>query len=219
MSNKSILKLLIEKNPTEETSIKLPNNWRYNQRIAFIPLCFDYLDDMHDYSTNPLFYRFLEYDAFKTKKETHDYLQKLINRETNGYFGGTVKYWFLQEISTKKVIGTVGLCGIDERRKSAELTIRISPEYSTYGYFFEVQFQIIEFCFKTLGLHRLTSLTNSDNEGLINFETQCGFTKEAVFRDYYLMQDNSWRDAVLTAVLSHEFNYNKCMLLAQLSQG
>ena len=176
------LPLLHQKSPSDLSSIASSNTWNYTQRIRFINLSFDYLDDMHDYSTNPFFYRFLEYDAFKTKEETRAYLQKLMDREKAGYFGGTVKYWFIQEIHSKKVIGTVGLCGINERRRSAELTIGISPDYSKGGYFFEVQFQLIEFCFKTLGLHRLSSLTNRDNQGLIQFEKECGFKEEGIFR-------------------------------------
>jgi [ribosomal protein S5]-alanine N-acetyltransferase len=219
MNKRSFIQLLKKTSPSNESSIKGLNKWNYSQRVRFINLSFDYLDDMHAYSTNPKFYRFFEYDSFKTKKETREYLQKLMDRETNGYFGGLVKYWFLQEIKTKKVIGTVGLCGIDTRRRSAELTIGISPDYSQNGFFFEAQFQIIEFCFKTLDLHRLTSLTNCDNTGLIQFEKQCGYTQEGIFRDYYLMQNNIRKDAILTGILSGEFKFDHCILLAKLAQG
>ena len=48
------------------------------KRVELIPISMDYLSDMHEYSTMPEFFKFLEYEEFASMKETENYLKELV---------------------------------------------------------------------------------------------------------------------------------------------
>ncbi len=54
-------------------------------------------------------------------EDTKDYYQELLGRIKNGHHGGFAMYWFIRNIKDKKTIGTVGLMGINEKDKIAEI--------------------------------------------------------------------------------------------------
>ena len=78
-------------------------------------------NDMHEYSKMSEFYRYLEYEPHKTIDETKIYILSLLDRINNGYRGGECMYWFIRSINTGKVIGSINLCAVDFKRKSAEV--------------------------------------------------------------------------------------------------
>ena len=49
-----------------------------NKKIVLVPISMKYLDDIHEYSSNPIFFKYFEYNLFKTKNETRKYLKKII---------------------------------------------------------------------------------------------------------------------------------------------
>ena len=51
-----------------------------SNEIYFEPISLSGLDEMHKYSVKEEFYEFFEFNAFKSKAETEQYLKKLMSR-------------------------------------------------------------------------------------------------------------------------------------------
>ncbi|RZK98618.1 MAG: N-acetyltransferase, partial [Pedobacter sp.] len=102
-------------------------------RIRLIAPTLEYLQNIHEYSVIPRLYDYLEYRPFKTLKETREFVNKLIAKSDDI----TGHYWFIYHLEDRKVIGTIGLVDIDERRGSAELGYGLSPDYWKNGFFSE----------------------------------------------------------------------------------
>ena len=96
---------------------------------------------MHEYSTKPIFYKFLEYEPFKTVEDTNKYLNKLIKHSDSE----TGHYWFIKLNREKKIIGTFGLLDIDKRKGATEIGYGISPDYWGGGYFKEALLTVLRY--------------------------------------------------------------------------
>ena len=83
------------------------------------------LDDFHEYSMHKEFYNYFEFPEFKNISESEEYLQKIINRSESS----KQQFWFIQEIQSKKVIGSFGVHSLDEYRGSVEIGYGLSPLY------------------------------------------------------------------------------------------
>jgi len=83
------------------------------------------LEDMHEYSKNPLFYEYMEDKPHESIEETKDYIESWLTRskEGNGFL------WFIYHKKDKKVIGSVGLWNIDWKRRSICIGYGLSPDY------------------------------------------------------------------------------------------
>ena len=170
------------------------------KRIKLVPISMEGLYDMHDYSTMQEFFKFFEYEPFKSIDETRRYLEGLViesnSNETN--------FWFI-EINGKEVIGTFGAVKIDERRKSAELKFGISPKYWNQGYFSEAMELVLKNLFQKLDFHRIVVLTHVDNIGTIKGLINAGFQREGTLRDYLLYNNGKRFDVIIFSILKNEF--------------
>lgn len=173
----------------------------HSKRIDLIRISKDGLADMHEYSTKPEFYKFLEYDPFKTIEETDKYLEKLIKRSNSE----TGHYWFIKLKNEKKIIGTFGLLDIDVRKGSAEIGYGISPDYWGKGLFKEALMVVLRYLFVDLQYHRVWAKTQSNNIPSIQALEKCGFKREGTMRDYYLSTKGERYDTTLLSILSDEF--------------
>jgi len=171
------------------------------KRIKLVPISMDGLHDMHDYSTMTEFFKFFEYEPFKSIDDTKNYLERLIiesnSNETN--------FWFI-EINGKKIIGTFGIVKIDKRRKSAELKFGISPKYWNQGYFSEAMELVLKNLFQKLDFHRIVVLTHADNAGAIKGLINAGFQREGMLRDYLLYKNGERFDVIIFSILKNEFS-------------
>ena len=156
---------------------------------------------MHEYSTNPEFYKFFEYEPFKTIEETNEYLEKLIKRSSLE----TGHYWFIRLKRLNKVIGTFGLADIDYRKGSTEIGYGLSPDYWGQGLFKEVLITVLEYLFVDLQFHRVWAKTQSNNIPSIKALERCGFMIEGTMRKYYLSANGERYDAILLSILKDEF--------------
>ena len=159
------------------------------------------LDDMYEYSKNPLLYKYLEFEPHKSINETRDYLLKLISRSNVN----NAHYWFIRLTENRKVIGTFGVHDIDFRKGMAEISYGISPAYWSKGYFKEVLKIVLDFLFFSKKFHRIFATTRFDNLPSIKGLEKLGFKKEATLRDFYLSSDGNYYDAVILAILKHEY--------------
>jgi len=173
----------------------------HSNRISLVKINENGLIDMHEYSTQSEFYKFLEFNTFNSIEETKKYLYKLINRTNSKKY----HYWFIRLNEKDKIIGTFGLLNIDIRKGSAEIGYGLSPDYWGCGYFKETLFMILEYLFEELKFHRICAKTQSNNISSIIALEKSGFNKEGIMRDFYLSSNGKRYDAVLLSILKEKY--------------
>ena len=156
---------------------------------------------MHEYSTKEEMYSFLEFLPHTTLADTEEYLQKLIARSKldNGH------YWFIKTLKENKIIGTFGVHDIDWRKRIGEVSYGISPEFSRLGLFSEALNEVLNYLFDELDFHRVCATTRFDNLGSIKGLQKQGFEIEGRLKDFYFSHDGKRYDALILAILKHNF--------------
>tara|TARA_B110001450_G_C17564537_1_gene458197 strand:- start:405 stop:959 length:555 start_codon:yes stop_codon:yes gene_type:complete len=167
-------------------------------RIDLINLNHNYIMDIHEYSVIPVFYKYLEYDSFKTFEDTKTFFEKISSRSNDI----DCHYWMIYNKKDDKVLGTIALHDIDWRKGFAELTYGLSPNYWGNGFFSESLNLIVNWFFSLKNTNRLFLKTVSINNGSINAVSKFGFKKEGVLREYYLDEKTNTKwDATLFSLL------------------
>lgn len=181
-----------------------------SNRISLIQLTDSGLVDMFEYSRMPEFYNYMaELSVQSSIEDTRQYLQKLKQRSSveDGH------YWFIKHNKDNKIIGTFGLLGWDKNRNSVEIGYGLSPHYWGQGYFQEILYTVLCFCFSELSLHRIWAKTQADNIPSIKALCRMGFKQEGVLRDYYhSSHDDSYYNAAILSILSSDFVRDKYRL-------
>ncbi len=159
-----------------------------SNEIYFELISMSGLDEMHEYSINEEFYEFYEFNAFKTKAETEEYLKKLINRTKVVEADIQAMYWFVRRKDNNNLLGTATLVNINKGRESAEIGYGIDPNHWGKGYILKLQNTLIKYAFESLKLNCLYGTTMENNERTISSILAAGFQKEGISRDYYHKQ-------------------------------
>jgi len=177
--------------------ITLTNSTFNTERLNLIPASIDYLDDFHEYSILPQFYKYIEYEPFKKYSESKKYLEKLILKSKRN----DCQFWFIQLKSNMKVIGTIGFFDLNTHRKSLEIGYGLSPNYWGNGYFSESLKFLIDFAFSDLKINRISAKTFANNKDSVAVLEKSGFKSEGILRDFYY-QGNDWHDCNLLSILN-----------------
>jgi|SaaInlStandDraft_7_1057024.scaffolds.fasta_scaffold18888_2 [ribosomal protein S5]-alanine N-acetyltransferase len=185
--------LLVHKTPGDEEKYRKFRQSDRERRIYLSRIGMYGLNDMHEYSTIPEFFDHLEFQTHNSAEETYKYLQKLLNREGEG----NTAYWFIRLLDSNKIIGTLGLIGIDFEARSGEVGKGLSPKYWGQGYMSEAFTMYMDYCFNVLALERLWSVTSHGNEANIRLMKKFGFNVERRLDKFYHKHDGSDYDAVL----------------------
>ena len=171
------------------------------KRIDLVKINKEGLYDLHEYSTKPEFYEYLEFEPFKTIEETRTYLDKLIARSNSE----TGHYWFITLRDENKIIGTFGLLNIDWRKGITEIGYGLSPDFWGRGYFREALQLVLQYLFENVNFHRVWAKTQSDNVKSIRALENNGFMKEGLLRDFYLSSRGRRHHAVVLSILRDEY--------------
>lgn len=171
------------------------------KRIKLCELSLSGLTDMYEYSKNPLLYKYLEFEPQKSIEETEVYLRKLLTRSE----AENAHYWFIRLIESNEIIGTFGVHDIDQRKKNAEISYGISPDYWGKGYFTETLEVVLDYIFIDCGFYRVNATTRSDNIASTKGLERVGFQREGILRGYYLSHNGKRYDAAILAILQHEY--------------
>ncbi len=173
------------------------------ERIDLVEIDASCVDDIHEYSSMPVFFEFMEFAESRTREETETYVRKLISRSE----APTGHYWMIRHKADDKIIGTFGVLDIDPRKGSSEIGYGISSRYWKQGYFKEALRMVLEHLFGEAGFHRVWAKTQDDNAASIRALETMGFKHEGTLRDFYLSEKDGVRhDAVVMAILRQEFS-------------
>mgnify|MGYP005849092943 CR=1 FL=1 len=104
-------------------------------------------------------------------------------------------------------IGLVNLYNIRWYYSRAEVGLFLDSRYWEKGYGSKILRKIIEYCFYTLGLHRLEAHIFPQNEASIRLFEKFGFKREGICRDYAQNLDDQWQDCIQYSLLSEEYSY------------
>lgn len=179
-------------------------------RIYLTHISLDRLRDFHAYSTkDKRFYKYLEYDPFKSITDSKKYLIRLMNLEGEEVIGRTAKAWFIHRKEDNKFVGTVRLINIDFHRQSVMWGYGIDPELWGEGYVFELQSILKEYIFETLCLNRLHGSAMITNKPTISTLIAAGMKEEGVERQSMRDMNGIYYDAWLYSMLAEDYFSSK----------
>ena len=187
------------------------------KRIKLSEISEDGLNDMHEYSIMPEFYEFMNIKIPKTKNDTADYINKLLDRNKNGYNGGKAIYWFIREISSSKVIGSIGLVGLSIENKKAEIAYGLSPNYWGSGIIFESLWLILKYCFETLKLETIYAECDLYNLKTISILKAVGFEENVILKGKETTFDGKKIDNIQFILLKNKVNLLRCLSFAKIT--
>ena len=189
----------------------------FKKRIILSELSQDGLNDMYEYSILPEFYDYMDIKAPKTKNDTSDYIKKLLDRNKNGYKGGLATYWFIKEIITSKVIGTIGLVGINTESKNAEIGYGLSPAYWGSGMIFEALWLIIKYCFETLKLESIHAEFDLHNLRTISVLKAVGFEENKALEANHAASGEKKKELIHFVLFKNKVNLERCLSFAKIT--
>lgn len=113
------------------------------------------------------------------------------------------KHLSLWDPKEQRIMGYMILAGMKSPHEALEL-MRITIDEKGQGYGKEAILWVINFCFDTLGYHRLWLDVFTDNHKAISIYRQMGFTQEGILRDCKKYGDR-YRSMMLFSMLEEEY--------------
>ncbi|WP_424887420.1 GNAT family N-acetyltransferase [Streptomyces sp. XH2] len=95
----------------------------------------------------------------------------------------------------------IGLSGV----RAGKLGYAVAASEWGKGYATDAARTMIDFGFRTLGLHRISAAIGPDNFASIKLIERLGFTREGVLRDH-VHTNGTWRDSALFSLLDEEWD-------------
>lgn len=111
-------------------------------------------------------------------------------------------------VDGQKAVGVCGLTSIDLVCRRAEFSLYIAPAFHQMGLGRRALSTLLDFGFKTLGLHSIWGETFDGNPALKLFD-RLGFQREGVRRDFYF-KDGKFINAHLISLQASEWESAKC---------
>ncbi|WML27432.1 GNAT family protein [Neobacillus sp. OS1-33] len=112
--------------------------------------------------------------------------------------------WGIKLKENQRIIGTVGLNGLQLQNKRAEIGYELHPSYWRKGFGEEAIKEVLRFSFNQLGLFRIGAVVYPENEASINLLLKLGFTKEGLLRGY-IHQNEQFHDTYVLSLLKPDW--------------
>lgn len=138
---------------------------------------------------------------------TVDYQINNINRIIKHQNDDIEFVFLIRLMGSNTVIGKINLDSIIKYKyiSSASIGCTLDNDYQKKGYMTEAFNLVLDFCFNTLNLHRISAQIQNHNENSKKLTNRLGFKFEGVNRELAFINDK-WVDHNLYSLLSHEFN-------------
>ncbi len=115
--------------------------------------------------------------------------------------------WFqlvLVEKESQQIIGDIGIHFLEAESRQAELGCTLALNFQRKGYASEALKRVIDFLFRELNKHRITTSIDPANHSSIRLVERIGFRKEAHFRES-LWINGQWVDDLVFALLEKDW--------------
>ncbi len=159
--------------------------------IYFKPLSLSDVQEIHGYASDENVSRFIGWNLMHTLNETHEYIEKMIRRESEG----THLYASVALRTTGTIIGTAMIFNFDREANHAEIGYVFHSDYWGKGYGTETIALMSDFAFESLNLHKLHACVVDANIGSVKVLEKNGFKLEGRLKDYYFI-DGTYYDGL-----------------------
>lgn len=130
-------------------------------------------------------------------------LIRLIDHDIENNIGIT---WGVSLTGTSRLIGTMGFWNITKAHFRAEIGYLLHPDFQGKGLMKEAAKKTIDFGFREMGLHSIEANINPNNLRSAKMLENCGFVKEAHFRENYYY-DGKFLDSVIYSLLNNPLKH------------
>lgn len=113
---------------------------------------------------------------------------------------------FAIETLDGRLIGNIGMIGLDWRNRKTDLGIMIGEkEFWSRGYGADTIIVMLRYLFEELGLNRVGLYADIENHRAIRCYEKCGFVHEGVVR-HHRFKDGRYTDSIVMSVLRQDWN-------------
>lgn len=105
---------------------------------------------------------------------------------------------------TEEFVGYVTLRDEQAKNRDGDIAIMIVQKYWSKGYGTEVMKFVVDYAFRSLGLHRVSLGVFAINDRGINLYKKLGFVEEGRIRKSQWI-DGAWHDVILMGILEEEW--------------
>lgn len=115
--------------------------------------------------------------------------------------------WFqfvIIEKQTQKLIGDLGIHFLGAENKQVELGCTLNKDFQKNGYATEAVKRVIDYLFKELHKHRISTSIDPDNKRSIQLVERIGFRKEAHFVESLYLH-GAWVDDLVYALIEKDW--------------
>ncbi len=170
-------------------------------RLVLREFATDDWPDVLTYQSDPRYLRFYAW-AERTESDVQDFVQMFVDQQAE-----KPRRKFQLAITLPNGERVIGNCGIRrklENNREADIGFELAPEYWGRGYATEVTLAIVNFGFRELELHRISSWCIADNGASARVLEKVGLRPEGRLRqdDYF---KGRWWDTLLYGLLESEW--------------
>ena len=156
---------------------------------------------VQDYQSDPMYLRYYEWTE-RTSKDVRDFVQTFVDWQDE-----QPRYRFqlaIELISTGKLIGNCGIRCKFAGAQEADIGYELAPSEWGQGYATETATALVDYGFREMSLHRISSSCISDNAASARVLEKAGLLSEGVLRESEYFKGRHW-DTLLFAMLKTDW--------------
>ena len=132
----------------------------------------------------------------------------LIGEILDGFAQRTVVNWMVASRQDDALIGTCALFRVDARHRRAEIGYSLRRDHWGRGFAAEAVSLMLDWSFRTLGLHRIEADIDPRNDGSRRLLERLGFASEGLLRERYFVGDEI-SDTELFGLLASDWTVSR----------
>ena len=157
--------------------------------------------DIYRYSRDPEVARHVLWDAHRSIGDSRAYLRYMLHR----YRAHEPASWGIEELSTGRIIGTIGFMWIQQDNAAAEVGYSLARDCWNRGFMTEALGAVIQYGFDFMNLNRIEAQHETTNPASGAVMRKCHMCKEGTLRSR-LFNKGKYVDVDLYAILRRDFN-------------
>ena len=147
--------------------------------------------------------RVVKYMPFTTFTSIEDAINEL-NWYDKIFKEQTGLRWVIEEVESKKVIGTCGFLNYERAHNRIEIGYDLNPNYWGKGVMKEALNCIIHFAFETMNINKIEAKVEPENKSSIKLLEKMTFYKEGVLRQHEF-ENGRYVDLAIFSKLKSEY--------------
>jgi ribosomal-protein-alanine N-acetyltransferase len=170
------------------------------ERLLLRALSMDDLDDFYAYACDPEVARTTSWEPHRSREESRLFIAHTLSL----YEGGERTLWAIEEISSGRMIGTVGLHELHSMHARATLAYALARPCWSRGLTTEAARAVLDFGFHALHLNRIEAFSLPLNVASRRVMEKLGMTHEGTLRERMWIK-GAFRDLAYYAILKSEW--------------